>query len=64
MATTSGVSSPKVALKHIKGESKKKGFLDSVYRGNKKQKDIPEGARQRTGTITLPFNVGKRKKSH
>ena len=35
------------------------GLLASVYRGNKKMKDVPEGARQRAGTITLPFNVGK-----
>jgi hypothetical protein len=59
----SGISSPsnQKALRYIRGDAKKKeGLLASVYRGNKKQlKDVPDGARARAGTITLPFNVGK-----
>jgi serine/threonine protein kinase len=46
---------PHQAKKHMKGDKKKKdGLLASVYKGNKKESGP---ARQRTGTITLPFNV-------
>lgn len=60
----SGLSSPsnQKALRYIRGgdAKKKEGLLASAYRGNKKQlKDVPDGARARAGTITLPFNVGK-----
>jgi hypothetical protein len=57
--------SPNVAphqAKNIKGgeqakDKKKEGLLASVYKGNKKAKELPPAQRQRTGTITLPFNV-------
>ena len=60
------LSSPNVVphqVKHLKGEKKdkKEGLLASVYKGHKKAKEQGGGPqqqqRQRTGTITLPFNV-------